>query len=47
MFKKVSVLVFVSFLVSCNLETPTEFSEKALNEKVYNLNDVSQARLKT
>jgi thiol-disulfide isomerase/thioredoxin len=29
----------VSFLASCSLETPTEFSEKALQEKVYNLND--------
>ncbi|QXP65573.1 TlpA disulfide reductase family protein [Polaribacter sp. AHE13PA] len=39
MFKKIIVLVFVSFLASCSLETPTEFSEKALLEKVYDLND--------
>ncbi|MDN3619742.1 TlpA disulfide reductase family protein [Polaribacter undariae] len=39
MFKKIIVLVFVSFLASCSLETPNEFSEKALQEKVYDLND--------
>lgn len=39
MLKKIIVLVFVSFLASCSLETPTEFSEKALLEKVYDLND--------
>ncbi|WP_166385591.1 TlpA family protein disulfide reductase [Polaribacter sp. 11A2H] len=39
MFKKIIVLVFVSFLTSCSLEAQSEFSEKALNEKVYNLND--------
>ena len=39
MFKKIIVLVFVSFLSSCSLETPTEFTEKALQEKVYDLND--------
>ena len=39
MFKKIIVLVYVSFLASCSLETPTEFSEKALLEKVYDLND--------
>ena len=38
MFKKIIVLVFVSFLTSCSLETPTEFTEKALQEKVYDLN---------
>ncbi|MGJ8746035.1 TlpA family protein disulfide reductase [Polaribacter sp.] len=39
MFKKIIVLVLVSFLASCNFEKPTEFSEKAYNEKVYNLQD--------
>ncbi|WP_218598311.1 TlpA disulfide reductase family protein [Polaribacter sp. NJDZ03] len=39
MFKKIIILVFVSFLTSCSLESQSEFSEKALNEKVYNLND--------
>jgi len=40
MFKKVSILVLLSFFVSCSFETPTEFSEKALNEKLYNLKDI-------
>ena len=39
MFKKIIVLVLVSILASCSLETPTEFTEKALQEKVYDLND--------
>ncbi|MCL7764097.1 TlpA family protein disulfide reductase [Polaribacter sp. Z014] len=39
MFKKILFLILVSILVSCNFEKPTEFSEEALNEKVYNLND--------
>ena len=39
MFKKISILVLLTILVSCNKETPTAFSEKAFNEKVYNLND--------
>ena len=41
MFKKISILVLLIFFASCNFEKPTEFTEKALNEKVYNLNDVS------
>jgi len=41
MFKKVSILVLLCIFVSCNFETPTEFSEKALNEKLYNLEDVT------
>ena len=40
MFKKVSIVVLLFIFVSCNFETPTEFSEKALNEKLYNLEDV-------
>ncbi|MEO9570781.1 MAG: TlpA disulfide reductase family protein [Polaribacter sp.] len=40
MFKKLSIVVLLLFFVSCNFEKPTEFSEKALNENVYNLNDV-------
>jgi thiol-disulfide isomerase/thioredoxin len=40
MFKKVSILVLLCIFVSCNIETPTTFSEKALNEKLYNLDDV-------
>ncbi|WP_158838164.1 TlpA family protein disulfide reductase [Polaribacter sp. L3A8] len=39
MFKKIYILVLLTIFVSCNSEKPTEFSEKALNEKVYNLND--------
>ena len=39
MFKKITFLIFISILVSCNFEKPTEFSDKAFNEKVYNLND--------
>jgi thiol-disulfide isomerase/thioredoxin len=40
MLKKVSILVLVFIFVGCNLEKPTQFSKKALNEKLYNLNDV-------
>ena len=40
MFKKVSILVLLSFFVSCSFDAPTEFSEKALNEKLYNLKDI-------
>lgn len=40
MFKKGSIVVLLLIFVSCNFETPTEFSEKALNEKIYNLEDV-------
>lgn len=40
MFKKVSILVLLIVFVSCNLEVPSTFSEKALNEKLYNLDDV-------
>ena len=40
MFKKVSILVLLIAFVSCNLEVSTTFSEKALNEKLYNLDDV-------
>lgn len=40
MFKKVPILVLLLIVVSCNFETPTEFSDKALNEKIYNLNNV-------
>ena len=39
MFKNVIVLVCLLFFVSCNFETPTEFSDEALKEKVYNLQD--------
>lgn len=38
MFKKLSIITILLF-VSCNFETPTEFSEVSLNEKVYDLND--------
>ena len=41
MFKKGLILVLLMLIVSCNFETPTEFSEKAFNEKLYNLEDVS------
>ena len=40
MFKKVSILVFLIF-VACQYEVPSTFSEKALNEKLYSLGDVS------
>ena len=41
MFKKVSILVLLCIFMSCKVENaPTEFSEKALNEKIYNLEDV-------
>ena len=39
MFKKISFLILVTILTSCNLETPTKFTKAALSEKVYNLND--------
>jgi len=39
MFKKIAFLVLVTIFVSCSLEKPTKFTEKALNEKLYNLND--------
>ncbi|WP_298879107.1 TlpA disulfide reductase family protein [uncultured Polaribacter sp.] len=42
MFKKLSFLVLLIFM-SCNFETPTQFSELALNEKVYTLNDTPYA----
>lgn len=32
------ILIFTIVLVGCNLEKPTEFSELALNDKVYSLN---------
>ncbi|WP_405608519.1 TlpA family protein disulfide reductase [Polaribacter sp. Asnod1-A03] len=38
MFKKVIIFTVFIILVSCNLEKPTVFTEKARNEKVYNLN---------
>ncbi|MEE9407065.1 MAG: thioredoxin-like domain-containing protein [Polaribacter sp.] len=41
MFKKGSILVLLLIVVSCNFERPTEFSEKALSENVYDLKDVS------
>ncbi|WP_299063819.1 TlpA disulfide reductase family protein [uncultured Polaribacter sp.] len=41
MFKKGIILVVLISFMSCNLEKPTVFSEKALNEKLYDLNDVS------
>ena len=40
MFKKVSILVFLIF-VACQYKVPSTFSEKALNEKLYSLGDVS------
>mgnify|MGYP000050058634 CR=1 FL=1 len=40
MFKKLSVLILLVF-VSCNFETPNKFSEIALDEKIYGLNDTS------
>lgn len=40
MFKKLTILIVLVF-VSCNFETPTQFSEQALNDKVYNLVDES------
>ncbi|MFK8061128.1 MAG: TlpA family protein disulfide reductase [Polaribacter sp.] len=40
MFKKVSFLILLLF-ISCNFETPKEFSNEALNEKLMDLNDVS------
>ncbi|MCG1035936.1 TlpA family protein disulfide reductase [Polaribacter sargassicola] len=43
MFKKITILAVLLLFVSCNLEKPTEFTEKALNEKVYNLNGVSSS----
>jgi len=36
MLKKISVLLFLVF-ISCNIEQPTQFSEEALNDKVYDL----------
>lgn len=39
MTKKISLLALLLLLVSCNFETPVKFSDKALNEQVYNLND--------
>jgi len=39
MFKNIVIILFLSTLVGCNSEKPTEFSDKALNEKIYNLND--------
>lgn len=38
MFKKLSILILLVF-VSCNFERPTQFSEKALNDKVISLDD--------
>ncbi|MCI2229081.1 TlpA family protein disulfide reductase [Polaribacter sp. MSW13] len=32
------IIVFLVFLSSCTFETPTQFSEKALNDKVTSLN---------
>ena len=40
MFKKVSIIVLLFFFVSCSFESPEEFSEKALSEKLYNLKDI-------
>ena len=40
MCKKASILVLLILFVSCNFETPTEFTEKAFNENLYNLEDV-------
>ena len=40
MIKKI-ILVLSLFLVSCNFETPTQFSEKALNDTVVALDDSS------
>ena len=42
MFKKVSILVFLIF-VGCQHEAPSTFSEIALNEKLYSLEDVSSS----
>ena len=40
MFKKISILIIIVF-VSCNLETPTAFSEVSLKEKLVDLNGAS------
>lgn len=40
MFKKISLILLV-FFASCNLEKPTVFSEKAFQEKINNLDDIS------
>ncbi|MGB1283571.1 MAG: TlpA family protein disulfide reductase [Polaribacter sp.] len=39
-FKKIA-LVFILFLTSCHFETPTEFSEKALNDTALSLDGTS------
>ena len=39
MFKKIGLIILV-FFVSCNFEKPTAFSEKAFQEKIYNLDDM-------
>jgi thiol-disulfide isomerase/thioredoxin len=40
MFKKISILVVLIF-ASCQFEVPSTFSEKAFNEKLYSVEDVS------
>ena len=36
MNKIVPILVLLFFFTSCSFEVPKEFSDKALNEKLYN-----------
>ena len=40
--KKIIFLLITLVLTSCNFETPTQFSEKALNDTVYSINDKTQ-----
>ena len=40
MYKIVLILVLLFFFTSCSFEAPKEFSDKALNEKLYNLKDI-------
>ncbi len=40
MNKIVPILVLLFFFTSCSFEVPKEFSDKALNEKLYNLKDI-------
>ena len=40
MNKIIPILVLLFFFTSCSFEVPKEFSDKALNEKLYNLKDI-------
>ena len=40
MNKIVPILVLLFFFTSCSFKAPKEFSDKALNEKLYNLKDI-------